>query len=120
MPQLTVDVGRYDPSLDAAIAPGRRLMSRQIDAAALNQLFLAASTHNKWQPKDVPGPRPGPDTGPLSGFDNAVSIRSSSPGLISDRTSCAASGYGEPAGVLPRSPRLSFDEMAKIILGWTF
>jgi 3-hydroxypropanoate dehydrogenase len=217
-----VDVGRYDHPLSAAIAPGRRLISRQIDAAALNQLSLPARTHNKWQPKDVPdtlleepvnirklGPtsancsparilfvksqaakerlkpyqsegnrekamaalvtaligydlkfcdqlpklfphnkaarswftdgdedarttafRNGSfqgayfilaaralplDTGPMSGFNNAgVEQEFFAGAKIRSNFRCSL-GYGEPAGVLPRSARLSCDETAKII-----
>ena len=57
----------------------------------------------------------GLDTGPMSGFDNAGIDREFFPeGHIKSNFICAL-GYGDPAGVRPRAPRLSFDEMAKII-----
>jgi 3-hydroxypropanoate dehydrogenase len=197
-------------------------MSRRIDAAALDQLFLAARTHNKWQARDVPdsllmelvdvmkmGPtsancsparilfvksqaakerlKPhlsegnrdktmaapvtaiigydlkfydhlpklfphnmaarswfagkeeharttalrngslqgaylilaaralGLDTGPMSGFDNAGVDREFFAGTDIRSNFLCSIGYGDLAGVRPRGPRFSFDEMAKII-----
>jgi 3-hydroxypropanoate dehydrogenase len=57
----------------------------------------------------------GLDTGPMSGFDNAGVDRE-----FFRRTSIKSNflcnlGYGDPSGLFPRSPRFSFDEMAKII-----
>jgi 3-hydroxypropanoate dehydrogenase len=197
-------------------------MSRRIDATALDQLFLAARTHNKWQARDVPdrllmelvdvmkvGPtsancsparilfvksqaakerlKPhlsegnrdktmaapvtaiigydlkfydhlpklfphnkaarswfagkeeharttalrngslqgaylilaaralGLDTGPMSGFDNAGVDREFFAGTDIRSNFLCSIGYGDLAGVRPRGPRFSFDEMAKII-----
>ena len=57
----------------------------------------------------------GLDAGPMSGFDNAGIDREFFPeGRIKSNFICAL-GYGDPSGVRPRAPRLSFDEMAKII-----
>ncbi|MDB5823945.1 MAG: malonic semialdehyde reductase [Herminiimonas sp.] len=56
----------------------------------------------------------GLDCGPMSGFDadklNAAFFAGSS---IKVNFVCSI-GYGDPAGVLPRSPRLSFEEACRI------
>ncbi len=57
----------------------------------------------------------GLDCGPMSGFDNAMVDK-----LFFDGTQVKSNflcnlGYGDPAGVFPRSPRLSFDEACSII-----
>jgi 3-hydroxypropanoate dehydrogenase len=57
----------------------------------------------------------GLDTGPMSGFDNAgVDREFFSDGWIKSNFLCSL-GYGDPSVLFPRSPRLSFDEVAKII-----
>jgi 3-hydroxypropanoate dehydrogenase len=57
----------------------------------------------------------GLDCGPMSGFDNAgVDAAFFSGTSIKSNFLCNI-GYGDPAGVQPRSPRFSFDEMAKIV-----
>lgn len=57
----------------------------------------------------------GLDTGPMSGFDNAgIDQEFFAGGHIRSNFLCSL-GYGDPAGVLPRSPRFSFDEIAKIL-----
>jgi 3-hydroxypropanoate dehydrogenase len=64
-------------------------------------LILAARAH-------------GLDCGPMSGFDNkGVDAAFFSGTSIKSNFLCNI-GYGDPAGVRPRSPRFSFDEMAKI------
>jgi 3-hydroxypropanoate dehydrogenase len=56
----------------------------------------------------------GLDCGPMSGFDNAgVDAAFFSGTSIKSNFLCNI-GYGDPSGLRPRSPRFSFDEMAKI------
>jgi nitroreductase len=57
----------------------------------------------------------GLDCGPMSGFDNAGVDREFFPGgRIKSNFLCSV-GYGDPAGLFARSPRLSFDEACKIL-----
>ena len=57
----------------------------------------------------------GLDCGPMSGFDNAgVDREFFAGGSIKANFLCSI-GYGDPSGVFPRSPRLSFDEACKIL-----
>jgi 3-hydroxypropanoate dehydrogenase len=57
----------------------------------------------------------GLDCGPMSGFDNAGVDKEFFPsGRIKSNFICSL-GYGDPAGLFPRSPRLSFDEACKIL-----
>ena len=57
----------------------------------------------------------GLDAGPMSGFDNAGVDREFSPeGQVKSNFLCALE-HGGKSVLMPRSPRLSFDEMAKII-----
>jgi 3-hydroxypropanoate dehydrogenase len=57
----------------------------------------------------------GLDCGPMSGFDNAGVDKEFFPdGRIKSNFICSI-GYGDPAGLFPRSPRLSFDEACKIL-----
>ena len=57
----------------------------------------------------------GLDCGPMSGFDNAGIDKEFFPdGRIKSNFICSL-GYGDPTGLFPRSPRLSFDEACKIL-----
>jgi 3-hydroxypropanoate dehydrogenase len=57
----------------------------------------------------------GLDCGPMSGFDNAGVDREFFPeGTVKSNFLCNI-GYGDPTGVFPRNPRLSFDEACKIL-----
>jgi 3-hydroxypropanoate dehydrogenase len=57
----------------------------------------------------------GLDCGPMSGFDNAgVDAEFFAGTRIKSNFLCAL-GYGDPAGVFPRLPRLSFDEACQIV-----
>jgi 3-hydroxypropanoate dehydrogenase len=57
----------------------------------------------------------GLDCGPMSGFDNdAVDAAFFPGGTVKSNFLCSL-GYGDPAGMLPRHPRLAFDEACKII-----
>jgi 3-hydroxypropanoate dehydrogenase len=57
----------------------------------------------------------GLDCGPMSGFNNAgVDFEFFAGTEIKSNFLCNL-GYGDPAGIYPRSPRFTFDEMAKII-----
>ena len=57
----------------------------------------------------------GLDCGPMSGFNNAgVDAEFFAGTRIKSNFICAL-GHGDPAGVFPRNPRLSFDEACKII-----
>lgn len=57
----------------------------------------------------------GLDCGPMSGFDNAGVDKEFFPdGRVKTNFICNL-GYGDPAGLFPRSPRFAFDEIAKIL-----
>ena len=57
----------------------------------------------------------GLDCGPMSGFDNdGVDKEFFSGTNIKSNFICAV-GHGDPAGVFPRNPRLTFDEACKIL-----
>lgn len=57
----------------------------------------------------------GLDCGPMSGFDNAgVDAEFFPDGTVKSNFLCNL-GYGDPAGVYPRNPRLSFDEACQIL-----
>lgn len=57
----------------------------------------------------------GLDCGPMSGFDNAGVDREFFAGTDTKSNFICSLGYGDPAGLFPRSPRFSFDEMSKIV-----
>ncbi len=57
----------------------------------------------------------GLDCGPMSGFDNAAVDAEFFAGTDMKSNFLCNLGYGDPAGVYPRSPRFSFDEMASIV-----
>jgi nitroreductase len=110
---------------------------------ALDQLFRAARTQNKWLDKPVSqtllhalyelmrmGPTSancsparvmmaaravGLDCGPMSGFDNAGVDAAFFAGTKVKSNFICGLGYGDPTGVFPRSPRLTFDEACQII-----
>ncbi|HIJ61072.1 MAG TPA: malonic semialdehyde reductase [Rhodospirillaceae bacterium] len=57
----------------------------------------------------------GLDCGPMSGFDNAkVDAEFFPGGRIKSNFLCNL-GYGDPAGLYPRNPRLDFDEACQIL-----
>jgi 3-hydroxypropanoate dehydrogenase len=56
----------------------------------------------------------GLDAGPMSGFDNAKVDELFFAGTALKSNFLVNLGYGDPAGLFPRSPRLSFDEAARI------
>jgi 3-hydroxypropanoate dehydrogenase len=57
----------------------------------------------------------GLDCGPMSGFDNAGVDREFFAGTDVRSNFLCNLGYGDPAGLFPRSPRFAFDEMARIL-----
>ena len=57
----------------------------------------------------------GLDCGPMSGFDNEGVDKEFFAGTASKSNFICSIGYGDPAGVYPRNPRLSFDEACKIL-----
>jgi 3-hydroxypropanoate dehydrogenase len=57
----------------------------------------------------------GLDCGPMSGFDNAGVDKEFFAGTTLRSNFLCNLGYGDPAGVRPRGPRLTFDEMARIV-----
>ena len=57
----------------------------------------------------------GLDCGPMSGFDNAGVDKDFFQGTDYRSNFLCNLGYGDPAGVRPRSPRFAFDEIARII-----
>jgi 3-hydroxypropanoate dehydrogenase len=57
----------------------------------------------------------GLDCGPMSGFDNAMVDAEFFPdGIVKSNFLCNL-GYGDPAGLMPRSPRFAFDEVCRIL-----
>jgi 3-hydroxypropanoate dehydrogenase len=56
----------------------------------------------------------GLDCGPMSGFDNEGVDREFFAGTAVKSNFLCNIGYGDPAGVLARNPRLSFDEACRI------
>ena len=56
----------------------------------------------------------GLDAGPMSGFDNAKVDAAFFAGTSIKSNFIVNLGYGDPAGLFPRLPRLSFDEAARI------
>ena len=56
----------------------------------------------------------GLDVGPMSGFDNAKVDELFLFGTGWKSNFLVNLGYGDPAGLFPRSPRLSFDEAARL------
>jgi 3-hydroxypropanoate dehydrogenase len=57
----------------------------------------------------------GLDCGPMSGFNNAGVDTEFFAGTEIKSNFLCNLGYGDPAGLHPRSPRFAFDEMARII-----
>ena len=57
----------------------------------------------------------GLDCGPMSGFNNAGVDAEFFPGTDIKSNFLCNLAYGDQSGVYPRSPRFSFDEMARII-----
>lgn len=57
----------------------------------------------------------GLDCGPMSGFDNEGVDREFFPGGRIKSNFLCNLGHGDPAGVYPRNPRLSFDEACRIL-----
>lgn len=57
----------------------------------------------------------GLDTGGMSGFDNDGVDAAFFAGTAVKSNFLCNLGYGDPSGVMARSPRFSFDEMAKIV-----
>jgi hypothetical protein len=55
----------------------------------------------------------GLDCGPMSGFDNAGVDKASFSGTRIQSNFICSIGYGEPASVFPRNPRLSFEEAGR-------
>jgi 3-hydroxypropanoate dehydrogenase len=57
----------------------------------------------------------GLDCGPMSGFDNAGVDREFFSGTAVKSNFLCNIGYGDPSGIHPRAPRLSFDEACAIV-----
>lgn len=57
----------------------------------------------------------GLDCGPMSGFDNAGVDAEFFKGTEFKSNFLCNLGYGDPAGLHPRSPRFTFDEIARIV-----
>jgi 3-hydroxypropanoate dehydrogenase len=57
----------------------------------------------------------GLDCGPMSGFSNAGVDKEFFAGTSVKSNFICSLGYGDPSGLFPRSPRLSFDEACKIL-----
>jgi 3-hydroxypropanoate dehydrogenase len=57
----------------------------------------------------------GLDCGPISGFNNATVDEEFFAGTRIKSNFICAVGYGDPSGVWPRNPRLSFEEACEIL-----
>lgn len=57
----------------------------------------------------------GLDCGPMSGFDNAAVDREFFPGGRVKSNFICNLGYGDPAKLFPRNPRLAFEEACSIV-----
>jgi 3-hydroxypropanoate dehydrogenase len=57
----------------------------------------------------------GLDCGPMSGFDNAAVDAAYFAGTDVRSNFICALGYGDPAGLFPRSPRPEFDEFCRVL-----
>jgi 3-hydroxypropanoate dehydrogenase len=57
----------------------------------------------------------GLDAGPMSGFDNAGVDAAFFAGTSVKSNFLCNLGYGDPSGLYPRSPRFSFEEIARIL-----
>jgi len=57
----------------------------------------------------------GLDCGPMSGFNNAGVDKEFFAGTNIKSNFICSLGYGDPSGIFPRSPRLTFDEACKIL-----
>jgi 3-hydroxypropanoate dehydrogenase len=57
----------------------------------------------------------GLDTGPISGFDNAGVDKAFFAGTSVRSNFLCNLGYGDWSGLLPRSPRFTFADVAKIV-----
>ncbi|MFN4149057.1 MAG: malonic semialdehyde reductase [Rhodocyclaceae bacterium] len=57
----------------------------------------------------------GLDCGPMSGFDNAKVDAEFFAGTTIKSNFICSLGYGDPAGLFPRSPRPEFEEVCKIV-----
>jgi nitroreductase len=57
----------------------------------------------------------GLDCGPMSGFDNPGVDKEFFAGTQVKSNFICSLGYGDPAGLFPRSPRLTFDEACRIL-----
>jgi 3-hydroxypropanoate dehydrogenase len=57
----------------------------------------------------------GLDCGPMSGFDNAGVDREFFPESSVKSNFLCSIGYGDPAGLYPRNPRLAFDEACRVL-----
>jgi len=55
----------------------------------------------------------GLDCGPMSGFDNAGVDKAFFSGTRIQSNFICSIGYGDPASVFPRNPRLSFEEASR-------
>jgi len=51
----------------------------------------------------------------MSGFDNAGVDREFFAGTTIKSNFICSVGYGDPAGIFPRNPRLAFDEACEIL-----
>lgn len=57
----------------------------------------------------------GLDCGPMSGFDAEAVDKTFFAGTTFKSNLLCNLGYGDPAGLFPRSPRFTFEEMARIV-----
>jgi nitroreductase len=110
-------------------------MTSALDDQSLDQIFRSARTFNSWADRPVeddtvreiydlmkwgptsanssPARALGLDCGPMSGFDNAGVDKAFFSGTRIQSNFICSIGYGDPASVFPRNPRLSFEEAGR-------
>jgi hypothetical protein len=108
-------------------------VTRALQPAALDQLFLTARTYGewtdeavdesvvrelydllKWGPTSVIAARAlGLDCGPMSGFDNAGVDKVFFAGTRIQSNFICCLGHGKPGSAAPRNPRLTFEEAGR-------
>ena len=110
---LGYDLGFPDtlPKLTPAM-PG--LKDRMTDPAAIEKLAVLSATLQEGY-FVLAARAVGLDCCPLSAFDAAAVTRDFFAGTKVKANLLCTLGYGDPAGLKPRAPRLSFDEACKIL-----
>lgn len=81
----------------------------------LDLIFRSARTHKVWLDRPVSDDLLRQDCGPMSGFDNAKVDAAFFPEKPVKSNFLCNLGYGDAGKLTPRGPRLSFDEVCRVI-----